>query len=150
MKNYLLLLLLLVISCNEKVESKKNTAMGSAFYEGYRNEPKLEELWKSAYKKGDTISYLEMMDIFVLSGHENEFLYYAICMADKHNYRHANIEVYDILRKLPERNDRMNKIANYYLLRAIESGHKGAIRDLKERFGTDSPPKSEDYWKTIQ
>lgn len=150
MKNYLLLLLLLVISCNKKVEDKKNTAMGSAFYDGYRNDPKLNELWKLAYKKGDTISYLEMMDIFVLSGHEKEFLYYAICMADKHNYRHANMEVYDILKKLPERNDRMDKIANYYLLRAHESGHKGAIRDIKERFDTDSPPKSEDYWKTIQ
>lgn len=153
MKNYLLLLLLPLISCKEKVENKKNTAINSIFYEGYRDDPKIDEFWKLALEKGDTISYLEMSDIYIFSGHEEEFLYYAISMADKHNYHEANLEVYSILEKLSKRNGmngKMDKIANYYLLRAYESGHKSAIDDIKERFGTDSPPKSEDYWKTIQ
>lgn len=136
------------MSCNKKVE-EINTAQ--KYLKDFNNSKKMEELSNKILNKGDTISFLEMVDIYALSGHRKEFLWYALRMATDYGYSGAYYEAYSILHTDYdiEKHEGVNKLANYYLLKSYELGNKGARRNIHLRFNPSEIPTSKDYWRTF-
>lgn len=137
-------------------QPKKDTIvnMGSSssqFQEELEDQNLIRELSDKVTIHGDTVAFKHLQSIYVFSGHEDEFFYYTYIMAEQFEYPEAYYENYFIL-KTDIRNDsnkRRNAIADYYLLKAYESGYPSAIYSVKKRFNTSTPPKADEYWKTI-
>jgi hypothetical protein len=138
------------ISCNEK---EANTAISPAkqWYDQYNDEAKLKQL-KSKIQNGDTIAFNEMQDIYILSDHANEFLYYSIYMAQVYEYSEAYNTAYFILHTDTEnaQYEKLDKTANYYLLKAYELGNISAKNAIQSRFPDGEIPNSKDYLNSIE
>ncbi|MFH6987970.1 hypothetical protein ACHRVW_09510 [Flavobacterium collinsii] len=136
------------VSCNKKVE-EINTAQ--KYLKDFDNNKKMEELSNKILNKGDTIAFWEMSEIYALSGHRKEFLWYTLRMATDYEYAGAYYEAYAILDTdlEIEKHELVNKMANYYLLKSYELGYKGAKSSIKERFNQLEIPTSKEYWRTI-
>ncbi|SHI64969.1 hypothetical protein [Flavobacterium terrae] len=151
-----LILISILYSCNKKdkierseYEEKSNTF--SFYNKEFINANKIENLKKTIEIKGDTIAFLELEEIYFNSGHRDEFLYYAIFMANAYDYSGAYYTCYKILHTdFGKEKYKMNdKLANYYLLKANEKGSKSSTYNIKERFPNGKIPSSEEYWKSI-
>lgn len=140
--------ILFFVSCNKKVE-EINT--GQKYLKDFDNNKKMEELSNKILNKGDTIAFWEMSEIYALSGHRKEFLWYTLRMATDYEYSGAYYEAYSILRTDLdiEKHVVVNKMANYYLLKSYELGSKDAKRNIHLRFNQSEIPTSKEYWRTI-
>lgn len=147
MKNYLLILLTLVISCRENNVENKNIQTKNLIindYEAeYNNKENLNKLLKDAIDNYNKDSYFEAFRIHVISNRYEEFLYYSIMMAEKNNFDQA---YYDCYYLMTVRINKPNKLAMYYLLKAYEKGNEDAKDEIKELFpDTKTIPTSNSF-----
>lgn len=140
----------------EKKEVKRNEdfsfSPSKPYLNDFNNRKKINNLFNKILIGGDTIAYKELKDIYVYSGHGDDFLYCTLIMANNFNYSQAYFDAYIILKtdKFNSTNIKTNKLANYYLLRAHENDVKDIKFSLKERFGDLSNlPKADNYWLEI-
>ncbi len=157
-KTPLLILMFFVIACNNKKDinlnefnANENVSTHSIYNKEYQDSNRIEELKKAIQIKGDTIAFLKLKEIYFNSGHRDEFLYTAIFMSNAYKYSEAYFTVYSILKTDygKEKYKINDKLANYYLLKAYESGNKSATFVLKERFTNKTAPSSNEYWNFI-
>lgn len=136
------------VSCNKKVEE---FTPAQKYLKDFDNNKKMAELSNKVLNEGDTIAFWEMADIYALSGHQKEFLFYTLRMATDYEFHGAYYEAYFILHTDYdiERHKVVNKMANYYLLKSYELGNKGAKSSIKERFNQLEIPTSKEYWRTF-
>ena len=96
-------------------------------------------LLDSALKHGDARVYSRAASSFLMDQRGEELLYYSLVMANRYNDPTACLHVHTILsnpntRSLSTRlavvDDRSNRLAMYYLLRAYELGSSGASYEL--------------------
>lgn len=135
MKNLLFILpLFLLFSCTKSDKKNNNNKKN---VENKRNatdinslnisDPKLEEELNKMIIDNDTITYKKYYKKYVTSGHSKEFLYYAILMAEKNNYKEAYRDITNILDFTLEDPLAYNsQYASYCLLKAYEMGDEGA------------------------
>ena len=144
MKNLLLSSLFLLFACNEKnkediklknVLSDKNIITNenttNTDYKFDFNDKLLKSNLNKAILENDTIAYKSAYKKYVTNGRSKEFLYYALLMAEKNNYKKAYNDVSTILDF--EINDPLvvkykftSKYGKYSLLKAYELGDLGA------------------------
>ncbi|EJG02894.1 hypothetical protein [Flavobacterium sp. F52] len=119
MKFYILFFSCLFISCNkkEKVEITDSTNSASYFREKLYDKKLMDSLDNLALNKGDTIAYNKLKGIYFIGEQKNTgFLYHALIMSNKFNYKTASFDVYDILASNNEILDSQTKeIASRYL-----------------------------------
>lgn len=144
----------LITFCTKKKIEHKNVEGISPAIESYKkfNNKQMVEKLKNKLLLGDTLSFKELESIYWDSGHAKEFLYFAQIMAENYDYNRAYYSVYQIIKhdSINNTNVRINKIANYYLLKANEKGYKYAKYSIEETFGESSDiPNSRNYWKEI-
>lgn len=126
--------------CNCIVERNEDL-VGLYYYENFLDESLRLRHFDSIVNYGDTVIYKQMFRNYFLGGYSEEFLYFAMLMADKYNYASAYIDVYMLINS---RNSffthRMTKLKHYYLLKAYKLGDASAKYALKDEFGknTDS------------
>jgi hypothetical protein len=155
----LLALICILFSCNnKKVEKQNNIAKPEessntvSFYnKKYRDFDKMEALKKAIKSKGDTIAFIELEEIYFNSRHGEEFLYYAIFMANAYNYSGGYMAVYRILHTDfgAEKYQLNDRLANYYLLKAYELGNRSASFSIEDRFYNVRIPTSKEYWSLL-
>lgn len=152
MKNYVVVFLIFMFSCGKTEKQAEVVVMTEStpedkFYKEFRDEGKRKELGERVVVSGDTVAYWDMSKIYLLSGNRHEFLYYSLMMSEEHDYPSAHLENFYALRSI--RSPKTDKIANYYLLKAYESGIDNAEEFIKERFPDGKVPTSCEYWDTI-
>ena len=143
----------MLLSCTNKKENiiQEDVSPGNKYFKNYINNELTNKLSNKIVMQGDSIAYLELKDIYFLSGHQKEFLYYSMVMAEKFNYPDGYYTTYFLLSTtvINDKNWKINKIANYYLIKANEAGHTNVASNLKERFKNKIIPKSNDFWLEI-
>ena len=139
MKKFILIILtiLVISSCQKQPERSDESPIfiSGNFFEDFNDEQMIKTL-SGKIIAGDTIAYAALKEIYFNSGHSKEFLYYSITMANNFQYYDAYFTTYIILRTdiIDSTNVASNKIANDYLLKAFELGHKDANYEMKDRF----------------
>lgn len=153
--------LFLLFSCQNKeelttIQSRKSDTIyvGSPSYQfqkEFEDVNLIRELSERVTVKGDSIAFKHLQSIYIFSGHEDEFFFYSYIMAIKFEYPEAYYQNYSILKTDIKDDDfrERNAHANYYLLKAYESGYRDAIIEVEERFDTKNLPKSSDYWNKL-
>ena len=101
----------------------------------FENPEVVEELLNKVLK-GDTNAYYEISVDFFLENKSNEFLYYAMYMANEYNNSRAHYDVYDILtryssNKIEDMDTITRNIAIYHLKKAKELGCDINLEDKK-------------------
>jgi hypothetical protein len=145
----LVVIICIFFSCNDKkVEKEKKITKSD---EGVSTLSVYNKRYRDFKSKGDTIAFIELEEIYFNSGHGEEFLYYAIFMANAYNYSGGYLSVYRILhtdfgKEKYKLNDRL---ANYYLLKAYELGNRSAGYSIEERFYNVKIPTSKEYWDLL-
>ncbi|MDQ0066034.1 hypothetical protein [Chryseobacterium lathyri] len=135
MKKIIILnVLLLLLGCNKKEETKEIKLQSNI--KNTDNDTDIKEYLNKAILKGDTIAYIRAYKAYSIKGHDEEFLYYAIKMAEEHNYPFAYENVYTILSTVSDEKgyDKKSKIGEYYLLRAYELGNEMAKERVKWKY----------------
>ncbi|WP_336719078.1 hypothetical protein [Chryseobacterium mucoviscidosis] len=131
----------LIVCCNKNT-SKKSTELKDVLHEkstdayieykddkfDFNNKTLKENLHKAIYN-GDTLAYNKASKEYGIHGRYKEFLYYAILMAEKNNYRNAYWDISTILSF--EDSDPLfktfeSKYGKYSMLKAYEMGQSGA------------------------
>ena len=104
MKFSLPMLLLLFISCNEKIDSNskisklKDSISPNDFYiELYNDKKYVDSLLNKIENEGDSLAYNRIYSISSLSGHYRELYYYQQIMAVKYNYPKAYFDMFNLL-----------------------------------------------------
>lgn len=100
MKWNFVILILLLISCNKKNNDAIVTDDNSASYfrRKLENKKLMDSLDYLVMSKGDTLAYNELKAIHYIGEQKfTGFLYYALIMSNKYNYKIASYDVYDIL-----------------------------------------------------
>ncbi|AZA83533.1 hypothetical protein C1637_15240 [Chryseobacterium lactis] len=140
---HLSIILISLISCS-KQETSVNKTVKETPDKFNINDDTIKRNLNDAIKKGDTLAYIRSLKAFTVHGYEKEFLYYAIKMAEEHNYPLAYENVYTILVRISEENGYKtdSKIGDYYLLRAYELGSKSAKYDLESYYKGKKIPNS--------
>jgi len=137
----------------QKNKSKEgiNEPLSESFFKKFNNQEAKRALINRVLSKGDTLAYQELWDIYTYSGHSEEFLSISLNMANNFNYPQAYLDTYILLKTdiINDNNHNTNMLANYYLLKAHELKNSDSESLLKERFGNDVIPKSEEYWQNI-
>ncbi|WP_396184522.1 hypothetical protein [Flavobacterium sp.] len=144
MKNSLFLLFgVILISCNDKPKLKNNTvSISNDYFEKYYNDGgETSRLRNAIIVKGDTNSYKELRDIYLLSEHSNEFFYYSFTMAHNYNYPDAYFDLFSFLKHSPVKG-KMENLKEYYLLKAFELGSHKSKFHIKEKYKNGFIPKS--------
>jgi hypothetical protein len=143
-------------SCEDKTIKKTDDLNGVSpskqYSDMFNNKVKRHKLEEKVFSKGDTLAYRELFDIYFISGNKNDFLKIAMIMANDYNFPEAYIHVYTLLNseKINAVNQKSNKLANFYLLKAYELDKESGYEvDIEERFGNKPVPKSKDYWLEI-
>ncbi|MBT2620372.1 hypothetical protein [Chryseobacterium sp. ISL-6] len=137
-----LLLVLLLFNCTKKTELKKkisdnDTINKTEFVKFDFNDKELQNNLSKAILDGDTIAYIRSYKKYTTNGRDKEFLYYAILMAEKNNYKRA---YYDISRILALRTDdplsKKYKFSSFFgtysFLKSYEMGDDFAKEDIKD------------------
>ncbi|EJL71480.1 hypothetical protein [Chryseobacterium populi] len=136
MKKIIILnILLLLISCNKKEKTKETTSPSSI-----KNSETTDKYLNDAILKGDTIAYIRAYKAYSIHGRDEEFLYYAIKMAEEHQYPFAYENVYTILSTISDEKgyNKKSKIGEYYLLRAYELGNAMAKERIKWKYSDEN------------
>jgi hypothetical protein len=106
----------------------------------YANEKLLDSL-KQKIKWHDTEAFSELLMIYGLTGHSDEFLKYAMYYGSAHNNQIACHTVYQILRDYEDED--LEFLANVYLLKSYKLGRKKSESEMN-RFN-DSTMTLEKY-----
>ncbi|MDQ0066044.1 hypothetical protein [Chryseobacterium lathyri] len=93
------------------------------------NDKKLQNNLRKAIYEGDIQAYKSASKQYIINGHYKEFLYYAILMAEKNNYKEAYWDVSTILTSEPH-NSFTSQYASYCLLKSYEMGDIGAKQSV--------------------
>lgn len=122
MKWNLVILIFLLISCNKKNNDAIVTDDNSASYfrRKLENKKLLDSLDYLVMSKGDTLAYNELKAIHYIGEQKfTGFLYYALIMSNKYNYKVASYDVYDILTTNEKFLDKeTRRMADEYLLKS--------------------------------
>ncbi|MBK0369547.1 hypothetical protein [Flavobacterium agrisoli] len=122
MKRLIIIIIISVISCNNKEPLKLISDNNSATYfrEKLFNKKLMDSLNYLVLSKGDTLAYNELKGIHYIGEQKfTGFLYYALIMSNKYNYKVASFDVYDILTTEKKFLDiKTKKMANEYLLKS--------------------------------
>ena len=113
------------MSCNNPINNGK--FMNSA-------DCSLKELEQLVIEKGDTSAYQEM-SIQYLDLRKQEFLFYALVMANKYDYPQAFFDVFDCLTYLDNydlMDEKTAALAIKYLILAANMGHEQAQEMISE------------------
>lgn len=148
---YLLVIVIFIIACKkENLQESPNTTPSEEYFDEYHNEVMINDLKEKIIFKGDTTAFWKLADIYMISGHQSEFLYYSLRIAEDYEYHEGYYIAYSILHTdvINPTNENTNKLANYYLLKAYEEGNKSAKRNIKLRF-SKNVPGSREYWLMI-
>ncbi|MDQ8013116.1 MAG: hypothetical protein REI96_11750 [Flavobacterium nitrogenifigens] len=124
MKWHIIILIFLLFSCDKKnsngkvVISDDNSA--SYFRRKLENKKLMDSLDYLVMRKGDTLAYNELKAIHYIGEHKfTGFLYYALIMSNKYNYKVASFDVYDILTTNEKYLDKeTRRMADEYLLKS--------------------------------
>jgi hypothetical protein len=110
----------MLFSCNKKSNDKIVTSddnSGSYFRRKLENKKLMDSLNDLVLSKGDTLAYNELKGIHYIGEQKfTGFLYYALIMSNKYNYKRASFDVYDILtidKKVLD--EKTKKMADEYL-----------------------------------
>lgn len=129
----IILLSVLLMSCNNP-EKKSNRA-----FEQSMNQPSksLSELKSLVLNKGDVKAYDELIAAYLDESNSEEFLLYAIIMANKFNYPQAYFDVYSCLvnvfySDITKIDENTAALAITYLEKAAKKGHEQAQEMVKE------------------
>lgn len=129
----IILLSVLLMSCNNS-EKKSNRA-----FEQSMNQPSksLSELKSLVLNKGDVKAYDELIAAYLDESNSEEFLLYAIIMANKFNYPQAYFDVYSCLvnvfySDITKIDENTAALAITYLEKAAKKGHEQAQEMVKE------------------
>jgi len=109
------------------------------------NNKELQENLKKAILKGDTLAYIRSYKAYTINGKDKEFLYYAVVMAEKNNYKRA---YYDISRILALRTDDplvtkynySSSFGFYSFLKSYELGDDFAKEDINDFYINENKP----------
>jgi hypothetical protein len=159
MYKFIIILLVIILSCGEKKEAKDNEesknekdAITQTEDTGMRmSNSKRITLLSEAITKGDTSAYNELATYHIFTGRGPEFLYHSIIMANKYDHARAYFVVYLILAQplnyqtFDSLGERTKIIAYYYLLKASEKGDNNAFYTAQDIFGKNKVPKSSKY-----
>ncbi|CAM3733782.1 hypothetical protein [Flavobacterium chungbukense] len=122
MKWNLVILILLLISCNKKNNAVIVTDDNSASYfrRKLENKKLMDSLDNLVMSKGDTLAYNELKAIHYIGEQKfTGFLYYALIMSNKYNYKVASYDVYDILTTNEKFLDKeTRRMADEYLIKS--------------------------------
>jgi hypothetical protein len=149
MKIYILIIVLLFLSCNkqkEKINIQK-TSSSSNYEKYYNNKIEAKKLADSALKNGNKILYVEAFKKYVSINCYEDFLYYSIKMSEKYDFGDAYFDTFYLL-TLRENDSaiRVNKLANYYLFKAYEKKNINAEYEINQIYpNLKSIPKSSYY-----
>ena len=133
MKNLLFIpIMFLLFNCvktesNKEAKNNKKTLPISNIKKFDINDQSLKTNLENAILKGDTLVYKKYYKEYLINGNSKEFLYYAVLMAEKNNYKRAYLDIATILDfSLNDSLAYHSKYATYSLLKAYEMGDKGA------------------------
>lgn len=137
-KLFILILLLFAFSaCKEKEKHSKERSM---------NDPGVsdDELKKAILSKGDTAAYQSLDIAYLDYSYKEEFLLYALVMANKYDYPQAYFDVFFCLTQTFSNNfgnidETTATMAVDYLLKASEKGHDQA-KEMVEEFSVKRNP----------
>jgi hypothetical protein len=149
MNRYILIIVLLFLSCNkqkENINSQKASSLSN--YEKYYNQKiEAKKLADSALKSGNKILYVEAFKKYVSINCYEDFLYYSIKMSEKYDFGDAYFDTFYLL-TLRENDSaiRVNKLANYYLFKAYEKKNINAQYEINQIYpNLKSVPKPSYY-----
>ncbi|WP_299176489.1 hypothetical protein [uncultured Chryseobacterium sp.] len=174
MKNLLITVLLLLLSnsCSEHQNKKNNIEKEKIKLETISedqpltdeytlyadnkfdfNNKKLKEDLDKAIFQGDTIAYNSASKHYAVNGRYKEFLYYAILMAEKNNYRQAYWDISNILsfekgHPLITNYGFTSIYGKYSMLKAYEMGDNGAkasVDFVYKQYGKAIPASTSVY-----
>ena len=151
MKIYILIIVLLFLSCNKqqkKINSQKTSSSSSNYEKYYNNKIEAKKLADSALKNGNKILYVEAFKKYVSINCYEDFLYYSIKMSEKYDFGDAYFDTFYLL-TLHENDSaiRVNKLANYYLFKAYEKKNINAQYEINQIYpNIKSIPKSSNYF----
>lgn len=145
-------MVLFFMSCNgdidrvdeQKLEDtlvlKEPGFMGQHYYENFLNDSIRESKLKHALNDGDTMAYYSIMSDYGIGGFRDEFLFYAMMMAEKNQFSEAYFDIFagldmSLYGSLTAENNLYKKIADYNLIKAWLGGSKSAKSPMTERFG---------------
>lgn len=125
-------------ACNHKTEKATTRAEKSI------NQPtrSMSTLKKLVLTQGDEDAYYELSNAYLDYEYPEEFLMYAMIMANKYNYPQAYFDVYDCIiginrLDIKSIDENSASIAIKYLLKASEKEHEQAQEIVKEYSITD-------------
>jgi len=138
------------ISCDmKKSESNSNEIERSM------NQPTISEseLKKAVLYDGNTSAYDELSISYLDYSIQEEFLYYAMIMANRYDYPQAYFDVYFYLTQtfstdISNIDDKSAKLAIEYLLKAYEKGHHQA-KDIVEEYSVTNKEDSKQQIERI-
>jgi len=111
---------LLIICCNNKQDDiVESINTGQVFDEKFNNKNLRDSLAKKAIYSNDTLAYKELKGIYYLSGSTNEFLYYALLMFNRNNYKSSANDIYFILNRT-KMDKKTDNFASDYLKKSKE------------------------------
>lgn len=134
-------ILLLVLNCSKKEEQNKSNLNNdiitqTKFVEFDFHDEELQQNLNKAIVKGDTMAYIRSYKKYSINGRDKEFLYYAILMAEKNNYKKAYYDIALIL-SLPPTDSLKgkykynSKFGEYSFAKSYEMGDEAAIEIAK-------------------
>lgn len=147
MKKLFIPLVLILLACKEKDDLRNAVPMNYKFIEDYNNKIKIDSLSNRILMKGDTLAFIELRRIYILSEHSDEFLYFSTFMAEKYNYHLAYQTNYNILAPSRQSNI-LRKLAVYNLIKSSELGNTHDQELLNKMFPRGFP-KSADFLEKV-
>ncbi|WP_449397451.1 hypothetical protein [Chryseobacterium wanjuense] len=101
-KIFSLLILSLFYNCNKDINHEEKRIVKDTISQTNSstfnfNDQELQGNLNKAILEGDTIAYRKCYKKYVINGRDKEFLYYAIIMAEKNNYKGAYYDISRIL-----------------------------------------------------
>ncbi|WP_370899697.1 hypothetical protein [Chryseobacterium gossypii] len=146
----LFLALLLLFNCAKK-EKQINKIVNNDSINRFEipkfdfHDKELQTNLNKAILNGDTLGYIRSYKTYTINGRDKEFLYYAIIMAEKHNYRRAYYDISRILSLRPtdsiyKKNNYSSKFGDYSLLKSYELGDDFAKDDVKDFYINEHKP----------
>lgn len=134
MKNILIIILtLLMFNCNKQGVKSDNNNQSLV----HQSDKTLLELKSLVLEKGDINAYEDLSIAYLDEPYSEEFLIYALIMANKYDYPQAYFDVYDCIvityySDIEKIDDDTANFAISYLLKASTKGHKQAIDMVNE------------------
>lgn len=113
-----------------------------------KNKKYINLLINSAVVQGSASAYNLVASYYILEDVSEDFLYTAICVANKYNNAEACYHVFTILNSSRTGNDINNldektrSLALFYLLKSYEMGFESAKYKVNEIFGANIPNSS--------